>query len=349
MTTVDISKLPLIKIDFDHLVTDNLPAMCDYLVPYFNQGKGKFKLKPLGITPDGKVLPKLKEGNYLLGLKQARTVTISKEKSVTELATEILKNYRTWLKTRYQEQKTGSTEDITSLITTNPNTMLFTPRAYTNFVVSQLAKDDVCDLNFEYLRRDHSDIVMTKLLTKLKSMTEIDVHLVNTILDYINDVTAKTVAYDQQAKPLVNFLYQVLLGRTTITINYDAIFSSWLTPMFTKYVADKIELPVSTFSSNTWKSIRKLPITIVITNADDLQYFVSMFWQIHNDELQTAWMRGLDFNEETGKLVRNVLDVAYNRTSFTKQRQLLLQAKSKAELEEQKGYAAILQSLLSLA
>lgn len=349
MTTVDISKLPLIKIDFDRFVTDNLPAMCDYLVPYFNQGKGKFKLKPLGITPDGKVLPKLKEGNYLLGLKQARTVTISKEKSVTELAIEILKNYRTWLKTRYQEQKTCSTEDITSLITTNPNTMLFTPRAYTNFVVSQLAKDDVCDLNFEYLRRDHSDIVMTKLLTKLKSMTEIDVHLVNTILDYINDVTAKTIAYDQQAKPLVNFLYQVLLGRTTITINYDAIFSSWLAPMLTKYVADKIELPVSTFSSNTWKSIRKLPITIVIANADDLQYFVSMFWQTHKDELQTTWMRGLDFNEETGKLVRNVLDVAYNKTSFAKQRKLLLQAKSKAELEEQKSYAAILQSLLALA
>lgn len=349
MTTVDISKLPLIEIDFDHFVTDNLPAMCDYLVPYFNQGKGKFKLKPLGITPDGKVLPKLKEGNYLLGLKQARTVTISKEKSVTELATEILKNYRTWLKTRYQEQKTGSTEDVTSLITTNPNTMLFTPRDYTDFVVSQLAKDDACDLNFEYLRRDQQDIVMTKLLTKLKSMTKIGVHLINTILDYINDVTAKTVAYDQQAKPLVNFLYQVLLGRTTITINYDAIFSSWLAPMFTKYVADKIELPVSTFSSNTWKSIRKLPITIVIANAADLQYFVSMFWQTHDDELQTAWMRGLDFNEETGKLVRNVLDVAYNRTSFTKQRQLLLQAKSKAELEEQKGYAAILQSLLALA
>lgn len=349
MTTVDINKLPLIKIDFDHLVADNLLAMCDYLVPYFNQGKGKFKLKPLGITPDGKVLPKLKEGNYLLGLKQARTVTISKEKSVTELATAILQNYRTWLKTRYQEQKTGSTEDVTSLITTNPNTMLFTPRDYTNFVVSQLAKDDVCDLNFEYLRRDHSDVVMTKFLTKLKSMTEIDVHLINTILDYINDVTAKTVTYDQQAKPLVNFLYQVLLGRATIAINYDAIFSPWLAPMFTKYVADKIEVPLSTFSSTTWKSIRKLPITIVIANAADLQYFVSMFWQIHKDELQTAWMRGLDFNEETGKLVRNVLDVAYNKTSFAKQRKLLLQAKSKAELEEQKGYAAILQSLLALA
>ena len=92
-----------------------------------------------------------------------------------------------------------------------------------------------------------------------------------------------------------------------------------------------------------------MPITIVIANADDLQYFVSMFWQIHGDELQTAWMQGLDLNQETGKLVRNVLDVAYNRTSFTKQRQLLSQAKSKAELEEQKGYVAILQSLLALA
>ena len=349
MTNVDISKLPLIKIDFDHLVTDNLPAMCDYLVPYFNQGKGKFKLKPLGITPDGKVLPKLKEGNYLLGLKQARTVTINKEKSVTELATKILENYRTWLKTRYQEQKTNSTEDLTSLITTNPNTMLFTLRDYTDFIVSQLAKDDVYDLNFEYLRRDQQDVVMTKLLAKLKSMSEIGVHLINTILDYINDVTAKTVTYDQQAKPLVNFLYQVLLNRTTITINYDAIFSPWLAPMFTKYVADKIELPISTFSSTTWKSIHKLPITIVIANADDLQYFVSMFWQIHGDELQTAWMRGLDLNQETGKLVRNILDVAYNQTSFAKQRKLLLQAKSKAELEEQKGYVAILQSLLALA
>lgn len=349
MTLVDINKLPLIKIDFDHILADSLPGMCDYLTPYFNQGKGQFKLKPLGITPDGKVLPKLKEGNYLLGLKHARSVTISKEKSVTELATKILKNYLTWLKPKYQEQKTGSTNDIATLITTNPNVMLFTPRSYTNFVISQLEKDNIYDLNFEYLRRDNPDIVMTKLLTKLTTMTEINIHLLNTILEYVNNITTEMTTYDQQAKPLVNFLYQVLLGKTNVAINYNAIFSPWLAPMFNKYVAKEIELPISTFSSGSWQGIRKLPLTIVIANADDLQYFVSMFWQTHNDELQTTWMRGLDFNEETGKLVRNVLDVAYNHTSFGKQRQLLLQAKSKAELEEQKGYAAILQSLLALA
>lgn len=349
MTLVDISKLQLIKIDFDHILADSLPGMCDYLTPYFNQGKGKFKLKPLGITPDGKVLPKLKEGNYLLGLKHARSVTINKEKSVTELATKILKNYLTWLKPKYQEQTTGSTNDIATLITTNPNAMLFTPRSYTNFVISQLEKDNIYDLNFEYLRRDNPDIVMTKLLTKLTTMTEINIHLLNAILEYVNNITTEMTTYDQQAKPLVNFLYQVLLGKTNVAINYNAIFSPWLAPMFNKYVADKIELPISTFSSGSWQCIQKLPLTIVIANADDLQYFVSMFWQIHKDELQTAWMRGLDFAEETGKLVRNVLDVAYNRTSFAKQRKLLLQAKSKAELEEQKGYTAILQSLLSLA
>lgn len=249
--------LEMLPIDFDHFIQNNLEIVENYLMLLKQQSTDNAKLafhESLGVNCDGQILigcedNRDKKGNVIgFGIKSShRFYVYQDERTIKDWACSILNRYLRWMKSQYRHQARASLSQL-ELTFTNvayEGTQLFTPKAYADFLVSQLDTLDDIYLNNNYLRGDDylAKLILAQYADKipLKNIT-----MYNYLVEYCTSCSSNSFATSYLARKLVNFDTKKLSCSKDNPIPSDTrIEYNWLLSMCHHFNFKTINLPVN--------------------------------------------------------------------------------------------------------
>lgn len=261
--------LQLYNIDFDHLISNSLDYIANFLQFYLDQGEGNFYLPPLGIN-NNLIIPNLTNNIKLIGVDTGHTIYYDGQITSRQLAHQILTKYLKHLKRDYDKQQQGDLIKLHNLLVKKPNKLLFSRDSYENYLVQNL---DYLTTPEQIVRTYLSDNFIKKILIQLGNICHINSSAVNALLDYL-----RTLSYyknDINYQTIIDILYKIINDNYHIKMIYDQHLTYINVRLFS--TKTKLTLPINMiideYSLGTAHT--KQNISIKIMNQSDLNCFIT--------------------------------------------------------------------------
>lgn len=262
--------LQLYNIDFEHLISNSLDYIANFLQFYLDQGTGNFYLPPLGINKNNLVMPNLTNNIKLIGVDTGHTIYYDSNITSRQLAHQILTKYLKHLKRDYDKQQQGDLIKLHNLLVKKPNKLLFSRDSYENYLVQ----------NFDYLTTPEqivstylTDNFIKKILIQLGNISHINSSAVNILLDYL-----RTLSYqknDINYQTVIDILYKIINDNYHIKMIYDQHLTYINVRLFS--TKTKLTLPINMIidECSLGAAHTNQNISIKIMNQSDLNCFIT--------------------------------------------------------------------------
>lgn len=297
------AELETINLDTDTFVADNLAKMKEHLFDYlsaWHYESSVYKNQNLAIDATGALSFTKRQDTVKQLYGTTRTIRIKcNHKSMVDWAERILKHYQAWFIKQAKLQKQMTPKELVALLNSgNDAPYVFTPAAYTNYVMAHLAELTPETVDLSFCCQDQQ--FYSKLLVAVNSITKIKrsliAHLIDTLYQH-----KRTVREEAQWQLIAQKLCDVLFehDRKTKLIKdrqvdyFDVIVDVCQLPINLKQITIPLHCLIDFsiyFNSKRARKPEELALTgqinYQIVNQADLNKFMKDFAEatINKDE-----------------------------------------------------------------
>lgn len=219
------AELETINLDTDTFVVDNLAKMKRCLSAYLRNYRDSnfehkdptvYKNQNLAIDTTGALSIASRQNTTQQLYGTTHTICIKRNhKSNTEWAETILKHYQTWFIKQAKLQKQMTPKELVTLLNNgNYAPYVFTPVAYTNFVMAHLSVLTPKTIDLSFCQQDQQ--FYNKLLVAVNSITKIKRSLIAHIIDTLYQ-QKRTIREEMQWQFIVQKLCDILFEHDSQT------------------------------------------------------------------------------------------------------------------------------------
>lgn len=223
--TVMQSELETINLDTDNFVTDNLAKIKRCLSAYLRTYRDSnyehkdptvYKNQNLAIDATGALSIDSRQNTTKQLYGTTHTICIKRNhKSNTEWAETILKHYQAWFIKQAELQKQMTPKELVALLNSgNYAPYVFTPAAYTNFVMARLSVLTPKTIDLSFCQQDQQ--LYSKLLVAVNSITQIKRSLIAHLIDTLYP-QKRTVHEEMQWQLIAQKLCDILFEHDSQT------------------------------------------------------------------------------------------------------------------------------------
>lgn len=303
------AELETINLDTDTFVADNLAKMKDHLFDYlsaWHYESSVYKNQNLAIDATGALSFAKRQDTVKQLYGTTRTIRIKcNHKSMVDWAERILKHYQAWFIKQAKLQKQMTPKELVALLNSgNDAPYVFTPAAYTNYVMAHLSELTPETVDLSFCCQDQQ--FYSKLLVAVNSITKIKrsliAHLIDTLYQHKRTVREET-QWQLIAQKLCDILFEH--DRKTKLIKdrqvdyFDVIVDVCQLPINLKQITIPLHCLIDFsiyFNSKRARKPEELALTgqinYQIINQADLNKFMKDFAEaaINKDEHCTSYL-----------------------------------------------------------